>query len=322
MTRLVLFCAALGIGVLILGRLIQQQLLLLPGPLDEKRLVYIKQGSSIGAIAEQLSDEGVIDFSWPFELEARLFSGAGGLKAGEYEIDAETSASDVLVLLQSGKVYRRKITIPEGLMSVEIVDLLKGEEVLAGDISAIPPEGSLLPETYDYIRGDTREGIIKRMQRAMDDVRDKLWEGRDQNIPVQTWDEAVNLASIVEKETGMDGERAKVAGVFVNRLKIGMPLQSDPTVIYAVTLGKMKLDRPILRSDLNLQSPYNTYLVRGLPPTPIANPGKEALSAVLHPEAHDYLYFVADGTGGHAFSKSLSEHTRNVSKWRKIENRQ
>lgn len=296
-----------------------QQMLRLPGPLSEEKVVHIAPGSSISRIAAELKEAGAIGIEWPFVFQARFFSGKGGLKAGEYQLTAAMSADEIIALLQSGKTHRRKITIPEGLMSVEIVSLLNETETLTGTIDAIPAEGSLLPETYDYGRGDTRVSLLDRMQKAMRAAQEQLWETRVEDLPISTKDEAVVLASIVEKETGISGERAKVAGVFANRLKIGMPLQSDPTVIYALTQGRSKLDRALLRQDLNIVSPYNTYRNRGLPPAPIANPGRAALEAVLNPGQHKYLYFVADGTGGHAFSSSLAEHTRNVGKWRKIQ---
>jgi UPF0755 protein len=215
----------------------------------------------------------------------------------------------------------RRFTVAEGLMSVEIIALLNAADGMEGTVTDIPPEGSLLPETYSYGRGDTRAKMVTRMQDAMKKALEELWAQRSEDIPVNSPEDAVILASIVEKETGVAAERARVAGVFANRMRIGMPLQSDPTVIYALTLGKEKLDRPLYRKDLNIDSPYNSYVKTGLTPTPIANPGRESISAVLHPEKHDFLYFVADGTGGHAFGKSLEDHLRNVDSWRTIQKR-
>jgi UPF0755 protein len=210
------------------------------------------------------------------------------------------------------------VTIAEGLTVMEIITLLQGETALTGALSALPAEGSLLSETYYYTYGMTRQMIVERMQKAMQETLSSLWNGRVADGILRTPEEVAVLASIVEKETGLAAERPRVAGVFINRLRQGMPLQSDPTVIYAVTEGKMKLERPLSLADLKTPSPYNTYLVKGLPPFPIANVGKAALEAVLHPEAHDYIYFVADGTGGHAFAKTLAEHNNNVAKWRRI----
>jgi UPF0755 protein len=226
--------------------------------------------------------------------------------------------ADIITLLQSGKTYPRKLTIPEGLMSSEIASLVNTAETMSG-IANAPPEGSVLPETYVYSYGDDRSALIDRMRRERQDVLGVLWQARDPAVPLKTPEEAVTLASIVEKETGLAAERPRIAGVFYNRLKIGMPLQSDPTVAYAVTEGKKDLGHGLTKSELQNPSPYNTYLHAGLPPGPVANPGREALKAVLHPESHAYLYFVADGSGGHAFSASLAEHNRKVENWRKIE---
>jgi UPF0755 protein len=288
------------------------------GTLSADQMVVIEANSSTRAIAERLAERGVLDAadSLVFRLAAKL-QGAS-LKAGEYEFKAQSSIRDIIELLQSGRVYQHKVTIAEGLTVMEIITLLQGETALTGALSALPAEGSLLPETYYYTYGMTRQMIVERMQKAMRETLVPLWESRSADTILKTPEEAAVLASIVEKETGLAAERPRVAGVFINRLRQGMPLQSDPTVIYAVTEGKMKLERPLSLADLKAPSPYNTYMVRGLPPSPIANVGKAALEAVLHPEAHDYLYFVADGTGGHAFAKTLAEHNNNVAKWRRI----
>lgn len=289
------------------------------GPLKADTLVYIAPGTGVKAMANQLSTAGAVDAAWVFRAAALLGRGKGPLQAGEYMIPDSASAADIVALLQSGKTYVHSLTIPEGLMSVEIVALLNAADTLEGEISDIPADGTLLPETYHYSRGDKRTALISRMQKAMQDTLQKLWAARSDTTPVRSMDEAVILASVVEKETGVASERARVAGVFANRMRLGMPLQSDPTVIYAVTEGKYKLDRPLSRKDLAMPSPYNTYQNAGLPPTAIANPGAQSIAAVLNPEANDYLYFVADGTGGHAFSKTLGEHNANVGKWRAIE---
>lgn len=289
-----------------------------PGPLTHEKAVYIEPGSSKQAVADLLHAEGAIDHPFTFLAAARLQRGNGHIRAGEYLLTPPVSVQAIITLLQSGKTYQRKITIPEGLMAVEIVGLLNSAPGLEGQVETIPAEGSLLPETYNYSRGDTRQALIARMQKSMQTRLSALWESRDEGLPVKTPAEAVILASIVEKETGVTAERARVAGVFINRLKIGMPLQSDPTTIYALTKGEKKFDRSLTRKDLETASPYNTYKVPGLPPGPIANPGAASLHAVMHPETHGYFYFVADGTGGHAFSENMEGHLKNVANWREI----
>lgn len=298
------------------GLFVIKKLASIDGPLDHDTVVYIAPGTPVAAMARQLSDAGAIDAAWIFRAESILKRAGGPLKAGEYEIKDGMSTDEIIALLQSGKTYVRSLTIPEGLMSVEIVDLVNHAEAMEGVVSDIPAEGSLLPETYHYTRGDSRAAMIARMQKSMQDKLAQLWDKRSPAAPVNTPQEAVTLASIVEKETGVAAERARVAGVFANRLRQNMPLQSDPTVIYAITQGQSRLDRPLSRADLQSGSPYNTYTHPGLPPGPIANPGAQSLQAVLSPEANDYLYFVADGTGGHAFARSLAEHNSNVGKWR------
>lgn len=291
------------------------------GPLAETKTVVIAPGTKTDMMAYQLRDANAITHPFVFMIAARLRQWEHGtpLQAGEYLFPAGVSIEGAITLLQSGKTFQRQVTIPEGLMAVEIVDILNKAEGLTGTIDTIPAEGSLLPETYNYSYGEPRQKIIARMQKSMADTLAAQWDARDPSVPVATPEEAVTLASVVEKETGIAAERPRVAGVFANRLKQGIPLQSDPTTIYAVTEGKYRLDRPLSRKDLAAVSPYNTYVSAGLPPGPIANPGKASLAATLHPEAHEYLYFVADGTGGHAFSKTLGEHGRNVLKLRAIE---
>ena len=286
-----------------------------PGPLAVEKLVYIAPGTHSTGMGDKLLQEGVIDIELAFRVDAKLQGRLEGLKAGEYQFEPHMSITDIITLLQSGKTYQHKITIPEGLMSIEIVDLLKKEPVLTGTIGALPPEGSLLPETYKFSYGDTRQSVLNRMKKAMQDEMAVLWTKHAADFPL-TENEAIVLASIVEKETGLAIERPRVAGIFLNRLRKGIPLQSDPTVIYALTLGQSVLGRPLEHDDLKKPSPYNTYIATGLPPGPIANPGKASLEAVLNPEKNDYIYFVADGSGGHAFAKTLQEHNSNVAKWR------
>lgn len=290
------------------------------GPLEEQKIIFVEPGSSTRHIVRQLEAENVVsaNTAWVLPYISRLYGGGVSLKAGEYLVLPETPALDVLTLLQSGRTIQRQLTLPEGITSHEVVEIINHAEAMRGEVTEVPAEGSLLPESYSYIRNDDRNRLIERMQAHMDEVLDMLWQNRAEDLPFKTKQEAVILASIVEKETGIRAERARVAGVFVNRLRIGMPLQSDPTVIYAITKGKERLSRQLYFKDLRLEDDYNTYYIRGLPPGPIANPGRASLEAVLQPEDHDYLYFVADGTGGHAFGKTLEEHNRNVAKWRKI----
>ncbi len=289
-----------------------------PGPLDADTTLIIQSGTGVAAIARQLQDAGVIAEARLFRAAARLTDKAAKLRAGEYRFAAGISLEETLDLLVSGETVVRKITIPEGLTSAEIVALIAGAEGLSGEIDALPEEGTLLPETFHFTYGDPRSGILDRMRSDMQAVLDELWQGRVENLPVATPQEAVILASIIEKETAVAGERPMVASVFVNRLRRGMPLQSDPTVVYALTQGKGPLGRALTRADWKVDDPYNTYAISGLPPGPIANPGRESLQAALNPAETEFLYFVADGSGGHAFAKTLAEHNRNVAKWRRI----
>lgn len=293
------------------------------GPLEQAETVVIPRGSGLEAIAITLGDSGVIGSPLVFAAAAKLTGTFRELKAGEYQFPAGISIEGVLEQMRQGRTVVRRITVPEGLTSAQVVALLQRETVLTGEIAKPPKEGSLLPETYHFAYGDSRPALVERMQTAMTQALAEAWKNRDPNLPYETPQQALTLASIVEKETGVAAERPKVAGVFVNRLESGMKLQSDPTVIYALTDGSGELGRALTRNDWKLESPYNTYQISGLPPGPIANPGKASLQAVMKPERHEFLYFVADGTGGHVFAKSLPDHNRNVAKWREIQqNRQ
>ncbi len=290
-----------------------------PGPLTEPKEILVPSNSGLGAIAQNLEREGVIEDRYVFMGGVTAYRQGHRLKAGEYAFAPGMSMREVMDLLVSGKAILHTVTLPEGLTSQQIVDRLLREERLIGEIEAIPPEGSLLPETYSYSRGTTRQQILDQMATAHDKALAAVWETRRADLPIRSPRELVTLASIVEKETGKADERPRVAGVFVNRLERGMRLQSDPTVIYGVVGGQGTLGRPIRRSDLDAENAYNTYRIDGLPPGPIANPGRAALEAVATPSDTDELYFVADGSGGHAFAKTLEEHNRNVAAWRRIE---
>lgn len=290
-----------------------------PGPLTEETIVLIPRGAGVESIGSRLFEAGVIEHPYLFYFGSKLRDASRGLKAGEYAFASGISIDGVLEQMGQGRTLVRRVTVPEGLTSTQIVALLAAEDKLTGDIADIPPEGTLLPETYHYSYGDNRAAILERMRHSMTVAVNELWEKRAEGLPFKTPQEAVILASIVEKETGVAAERAKVAGVFVNRLESGMRLQSDPTVIYALTEGKRDLGRSLTRADWRFESDYNTYVTAALPPGPIANPGRASLQATLQPESHKYIYFVADGSGGHAFATSLADHNRNVAKWRAVQ---
>ena len=293
------------------------------GPLPEDKVVVIPKGTGVSGIAQLLREEGVIGNADIFKLGVRLFSKDKPLLAGEYVFPKATSPSAAMGIMIAGKSITHQLTIPEGLTVREVLDLVTAAPLLDWPLPEVKPaEGALLPETYQFLRGESRAAVVERMADAMREALAAEWPKRDPDLPLKTIEEAVVLASIVEKETSKADERARIAGVFYNRLKKGMPLQSDPTVIFAVTLGKSKLNRGLTYDDLKIDSPYNTYVVKGLPPGPIANPGLAALQAVLRPMKHKELYFVADGTGGHAFAKTLDEHNKNVAAWRKVQKQQ
>jgi len=287
-----------------------------PGPLTEPVAVVVPQGATLGRIAALLAENGIIYDPLIFEWGARLADRARDLKAGEYLFDVAVTPSGALDILTRGDVIARKVTVSEGLTTAQVLGVLRGVEGLEGEITLVPSEGSLLPETYHFTHGDTRDDILRRMMAAMEETVAELWPQRAEGLPFDTPEEAVVLASIVEKETGLARERPHVAGVFINRLRKGMRLQSDPTVIYGITPSG-SLGRSLLRADLQEPTPYNTYVIVGLPPGPISNPGRDALEAVLNPKETKDIFFVADGTGGHAFSRTLAEHNRNVAQWRR-----
>ena len=289
------------------------------GILKERKEVVIPKGVGLKQVALLLKKEGVIDSPSIFLIGVRASGNASQIKAGEYSFPAHSSPKMVMTILVSGETYIRRLVIPEGLTSEQIVELLDKAKGLEGSVSVIPRNGTLLPDTYHYSWGDSKDGLILRMQRAMDRTLEALWDKRDKSIPLKDEKEAVILASVVEKEAGLNREMPLIASAFINRLNKGMKLQSDPTALYAVTEGKYNLKRALTYQDLKIKSPYNTYVVNGLPRGPISNPGKKALEAVLNPAKTNYIYFVADGTGGHKFAATYQEHQQNVSAWRVIQ---
>ncbi len=284
-----------------------------PGPAARDTSIQIPQGATLRGVARQLEQAGIIRDAERFRVYSRLFGRDVVVKVGEFAIPARSSAAEVLEILRSGRPIQRFITIPEGMPSILVHERLMAEKLLTGEIP-VPPEGAILPDSYSFERGESRAAVLQRMQAAMTRTLDQLWPTRKPASIVKDKREAVILASIVEKETGQPDERRMVAGVYTNRLRIGMPLQADPTVIYPVTRGK-PLGRRILRSELQADNGYNTYARAGLPAGPIANPGRESLAAVLDPQQTRAVYFVADGTGGHIFADTLAEHEANVRKW-------
>jgi UPF0755 protein len=291
-----------------------------PGPLQEDKVVNIPARAGMTDIADILQREGVIDNNrWAFIGSVFALKARADLKPGEYSFQKNASLRDVIGTIVEGKVVQHSLTIPEGLTSEQIVARLTDNDIFAGSIREVPREGTLLPETYKFPRGTSREQVIQRMQQSQKRVLAEIWERRNTDIPVKTPEQLVTLASIVEKETGKADERSRVAAVFVNRLRQKMKLQSDPTIIYGLVGGKGTLGRPIKRSEIQQPSPYNTYIVDGLPPGPIANPGRATLEATANPARTRDLFFVADGSGGHAFSDTYDQHQKNVAKLRTME---
>lgn len=292
------------------------------GPLEANTNFIVRAGAGLAEIASNLERNGIVADARIFRyMTASYLKADDSLKAGEYEIKAGSSMKEIMDLLKSGKSILYSVSFPEGLTVKQMFRRLNDDPVLEGDLpTTVPTEGSLRPDTYKFSRGTKRAEIVDQMRVAQTKLVDQIWEKRDQSLPITTKEEFVTLASIVEKETGKADERAHVASVFINRLNKGMRLQSDPTIIYGLFGGDGKpADRPIFQSDLQKDTPYNTYVIKGLPPSPIANPGKDALEAVSNPWRTSDLYFVADGTGGHVFATTLEEHNANVKRWRKLE---
>jgi UPF0755 protein len=289
------------------------------GPSEKTEVVWIKKGQSLKALASELEAAGIVGDADLFYYYGRATALSEDLRAGEFEIEARSSIMEVADTLRDADPLLRFVTVPEGRTVSQALAIVSEAPVLEGEITLEPEEGDLLPETYAYERGESRDAVVRRMMVAHDELLEELWPRRAEDLPFDTVEDAVILASIVEKETAVAEERPRVAAVFVNRLRRGMRLQSDPTIIYGITGGEA-LGRGIRRSELdNTENPYNTYRINGLPPTPIANPGRASIAAVLNPAQTDDLYFVADGTGGHVFASSLREHNANVARWRQIE---
>jgi UPF0755 protein len=284
--------------------------------LNEAAYIVIDKGTSSSQVAQQLFEAKIIRSPWLFRITARLCGLDKQLKAGEYEFQSAVSIYDVVQKLAKGEVIYRKLTLPEGLTTAQMLHLIDTHPFLTGTINTPVREGELLPETYTFARGTDKNNLIKRAKEAMSQAVNEAWERRASNLPLRNKNELLILASIIEKETGLEEEREMVASVFVNRLNKKMKLQTDPTVIYALTLGQKDLERPLTRHDLAIDSPYNTYMYAGLPPEPICNPGKASLQAAGNPAQTPYLYFVANGLGGHNFAVSLKEHNKNVRNWK------
>ena len=285
------------------------------GPLLSVVNVVVPKGASLNMVAAKLEEAQVIDKAWLFKIMARVNGLDKHLKAGEYQFEPGVSLKQAMDKISKGEVFLRKITIPEGLTSGQIMYLIATYPGLEGEVDIDVKEGELLPETYSFELGASRNSIILQAKAAMQKTLEEVWAARDDDLPIKNISDLLTMASIIEKETGIVDERPLVASVFLNRLRKGMRLQTDPTVIYAITEGETSFGRSLKKKDLKIDSPYNTYLNYGLPPGPICNPGREAIMAAAHPAQSDYLYFVADGKGGHRFAKSLSEHNRNVKTW-------
>ena len=311
---LVLFATVMG-GAVYVG----YSLLVADGPLQVAKTVVIPRGAGPSTMAKVLQEEGVIAHTRLFRIALLIDAAPKPIKAGEYEIPARASMQAIVDILQSGKVVQRRLTVPEGITTAEVLELVRKTEALTGEITLDVKEGDLLPETYFYSRDDTRDGLLSRMKEAMEKTLDAAWRKRAPGLPLANRREALVLASIVEKETALAAERGKVAAVYKNRLRRKMKLESDPTTIYGLTGGRAPLNRELTRADLQSTSPYNTYVVTGLPPGPICNPGRASIVAATNPARDRSLYFVADGQGGHAFALTLADHNRNVARWREIQ---
>ncbi|WP_137151535.1 endolytic transglycosylase MltG [Devosia sp. FKR38] len=292
-----------------------------PGPLQQETTFRVESGAGISSVSARLEEQGLISNRFVFQFGGRALEQATGIKQGDFRIPARASMADILTELSQGNPIRYAVTIPEGWTSWDVVQRLDDTPDLIGPVAALPPEGSILPGSYDFTPGDTRQSVLDKMQLAMATQLAAIWDARATDLPITSPEELLVLASIVEKETGVATERPQVAAVFVNRLRAGMRLQSDPTIIYGITKGQTTLGRGLKRSEIEGKTAYNTYQIDGLPPTPIANPGIEALKAVANPDDHKYLYFVAKGalpSEGHVFAETYAEHQKNVAEYRKV----
>ncbi|MBL8907534.1 MAG: endolytic transglycosylase MltG [Rhizobiales bacterium] len=322
LTRVLLSFLVLGLIVAVLaaiGFFVGYSYYSAAGPLATAKTFEIKRGLRTSEIAVALEDAGIVSDAALFSAAASLTGARGKLKAGEYDFPAGVSVKEALNIIVSGKARTYKILIPEGFTVEQALARVKDHSVLTGELTVVPPEGMIMPDTHVFSRGMTRDELVKDMQAAQEKILNDLWEKRAPNLPFDTKEKALILASIVEKETARADERPRVAAVFINRLRQGMRLQSDPTIIYGIVGGKGRLDRPITKQDIAEKTPYNTYRINGLPPGPISNPGRASIEAVLNPPETKEIYFVADGTGGHAFAETLEQHRANVENWRKIE---
>lgn len=316
MKKLLLLLSIIGVAAAFLY-VFGNSIVYTPQKVAEPLIIQVKRGDSLTAVATMLRQNGLIDKEAYFVWYAKFKKLYPRIKAGEYLVEGDISLAQLADLLASGKVYLRKITFAEGLTAREIADILYANDMLDGDFE-MPKEGYFLPETYTFSRGESRQKIVEQGQAAMQKTLQQAWDERDADLPLKNKEELLVLASVVEKETGVATERPQVASVFVNRLRKGMLLQTDPTVIYAVTKGERDLGRALTYRDLAIDSPYNTYKYAGLPPAPICSPGKAAIMAAAHPDKTPYLYFVASGNGGHNFARTLQEHNANVRKWRAL----
>ncbi len=318
--RWVLFFVALLVTLMGGAIYVGHTLIASTGPLDAPRNIVIPRGAGPATMAKVLHEEGVIAYPRLFRVALMIDPTPKPIKAGEYEVPAHASMLGIIELLQSGKQVQRRLTVPEGMTTAEILDLVRKTEALRGEITVDVAEGDLLPETYFYSRDDTRDGLLLRMKEEMTKTLDEAWRKRAAGLPLANKRAALILASIIEKETAVAAERGRVSAVFVNRLRSKMKLDSDPTTIYGLTDGKEPLGRELTRADLQSKTPYNTYQIAGLPPGPICNPGRASIIAATQPTPRERsLYFVADGQGGHAFATTLADHNRNVARWREIQ---
>ncbi len=308
---LIVFCL---IGVLFICKYTHKVFF---APLEYKNPIIfeVQKGSSAQKVAQDLADVRLVVHPVFGYFAMRFWKFDKHLKAGEYLLEPKMNLKQILEELTSGKVIMHRLTLPEGLTTVQMVHLIENNEFLTGEITEDIAQGEMLPETYTFAKGETRNNIVRKAKADMQKKLEEVWQTRASDLPLKNKEELLILASIIEKETGEASERTKVASVFINRLNLSMPLQTDPTVIYALTLGKFDLNRSLTYADLRVDSPYNTYVIKGLPPTPICNPGLQSLEAAAHPKKTDYLYFVADGKGGHRFAKTFAEHNRNIKLW-------